>query len=92
MKNNSSFKKQVADWKQGLRKLINNWDLIPGTAIDEFDSLNNKLISHLTRGAAKQKIFNILSSELITRYGLSPNEDELEQFTNEVIDWWEHNR
>jgi hypothetical protein len=92
MKNNSSLKKQIAEWEQGLRKLINNWDLIPGSPMDEFDSLNNKLISHLTKGADKPKIFNIISSELISNYGLSPAEDEFEQFTNEIIDWWEHNR
>jgi hypothetical protein len=91
MENNSNLKKQVAEWERGLRKVINNWNLIPDAPIDEFDSLNNKIIGHLTKGADKQKIFNILSGELISNYGLSPNEDEFEQFTNEVINWWESN-
>lgn len=92
MKNDSTYKKQVAGWQQKLRKLINSWDLIPGAPSEEFDSLNNQLISHLSNGADEQKIYNVLRSELITYYGLSPNEVELEKFTNEVISWWEQSK
>lgn len=82
-------KKLVQSWERNLRQLINNWNLIPGSPKDEFDLLNHKLISLLTKGADTQKIYNVLRSELITYYGLSPSAIELRKFANDVFNWWE---
>ncbi|WP_321287654.1 hypothetical protein [uncultured Sunxiuqinia sp.] len=65
-------------WEKDLRKLINSWDLIPGAPSDEFDSLNHTILSHLNRGEAdKYKKFNVLRIELITYYGLLPNDNDI---------------
>jgi hypothetical protein len=92
MRDNSKLKDLVKSWERDLNKIIVNWDLIPGSSKDEFDSLAHKLIGHLTRGTDKEKIYNILESELIVRYGLSPTETELTQFTNEISDWWDYKK
>jgi hypothetical protein len=92
MKDDSELKGLVSSWERELNKIILNWDLIPGSSKDEFDSLTHKLISHLTKGVKKDKIRDILESELITRYGLSPTEIELEQFAIEINDWWNQNK
>ena len=92
MKDNSKLKGLVSSWQRDLSKIIVNWGLIPGSPKDEFDSLTQKLISHLTREAEKEKIHEILESELIVRYGLSPTDIELEQFTIDVTDWWDTKR
>jgi hypothetical protein len=88
MKHKPGLKGLVNSWERDLNKIIVNWDLIPGSPKDEFDSLAHKLISHLTRGAKKEKIHDVLKSELIVSYGLSPTEMELQQFTIEINDWW----
>ncbi len=92
MKDNSELKGLVNSWEKDLNKIILNRDLIPGSPKDEFDSLTHKLISHLTKGAKKEKIHDILESELISRYGLSPTEIDLEQFAIEITDWWNYNK
>lgn len=92
MKDNSKLKDLVSSWERDLNKIIVKWNLIPGAPKDEFDSLTHKLISHLTKEAEKEKIYDILESELIVRYGLSPTDIELEQFTMEVTDWWDSKR
>ena len=92
MKEYSEMKGLVRSWVRDLNKIIVDWDLIPGSQGDEFDSLTHKLISHLTRGITEEKIYDILEGELITRYGLSPTEIELEQFTIEITDWWNHKK
>lgn len=78
----------VEAWKGELNKIVVNCNLIPGSPKDEFDLLNNKLIGHLIKGAKEEKVHEVLESELIVRYGLTPSEAELKQFTNEVINWW----
>jgi hypothetical protein len=75
-------------WQKDLRKLINKWDLISGAPADEFDSLNHKILSHLNRGADKGEVFNVLRSELISYYGLSPTDNDVEQITEEIFAWW----
>ena len=84
------MKSQFYYWEKDLRKLINNWELIPGAPSDEFDALNHKLISHLTKGSENDKIFNVLKSELISNYGLSPADDDIQLLTKEIRNWWEN--
>jgi hypothetical protein len=88
MKKQSELKTLASAWVRSLNKVVLNWELIQGCSSDEFDSLTHKLIGHLTKGGEKEKIRNILESELVMRYGLSPTEVELEQFTIAVVEWW----
>jgi hypothetical protein len=86
MQDSSELKALVKSWEVDLNKIIVSWDLIPGLARDEFDALTQKLIGHLTSGAKKEKIYDVLNSELAVLYGLSPAEIELELFTNAIIE------
>ncbi len=71
-----------------LRKIINSYDLIPHAPSDEFDALNHKILSNLYKDADFEKIQRVLDSELISYYGLFPNEVEIEKLASEIIEWW----
>ncbi|WP_421764038.1 hypothetical protein [Ekhidna sp.] len=82
----SKFKHQERE----LRTIINSWELIPGSPSDEFDSLNHKLLGFLRKKVDKEKINKIIHSDLITYYGLSINQEMVDEFTKEVIKWWDN--
>jgi len=82
------MKSQFYYWEKDLRKLINSWDLIPGAPSDEFDDLNHRILSHLDKGADKEKLFRVIKSELITYYGLDPVDNDIHQMTKEIVNWW----
>jgi len=71
-----------------LRKIINSWDLIPNAPSSEFDNLNHKILSQLSKGVDSEKLFNILQNELIVNYGLFDNEFDSTTMVSEIIDWW----
>lgn len=71
-----------------LRKIINSWNLIPECPKDEFDDLNNKILSQLYQDTEIEKINRILQSELIVNYGLFSNEFNSEKLTNDIVSWW----
>jgi len=71
-----------------LRKIINSWNLISGSPDDEFDSLNNKILSELYKNPDAEKIDKILQSELVVTYGLFNNEFDSELFVNQIMNWW----
>lgn len=72
----------------GLRKILNSWNFIPDAPIDEFDSLSNKILSHLYKNSDIEKIARIISSELTITYGLYTTEFDSEKLTEEVFEWW----
>lgn len=72
-----------------LNHLFQDCELIPGCPLDEFDLLSTQLLSNLWKGANQNKIFSILRSELITRYGLSISDEESQQIVDQVYKLWE---
>ena len=80
-------RKYDGDFSQ-LRKIINSWNLISGSPDDEFDSINNKILSELYKNADVEKIDRILQSELIVYYGLFNDEFDSEVFVNQIMNWW----
>lgn len=87
MRDKQELKGLIHIWQLELNKIISGWHLLHG-AHDEFDALIQKLIGHLTRGADKDKIHDLLESELIVRYGLDPTTGDLDKFAHEINDWW----
>lgn len=71
-----------------LRKIINSWSLIPGSPTYEFDTMANKILSHLHKGADIDKIQNIIASDLVAIYGFYNFEIDATAFAQEIIDWW----
>lgn len=82
------MKSQFYHWEMDLRKLLNNWDFMPDAPSDEFDDLNHRILSHLNKGADKEKLFRAIKSELITYYGLDPVDNDVHQLTEEIVNWW----
>jgi hypothetical protein len=78
------YNEQLAE----LRKVVKNWNLIPGSPIDEFDALCNKVISHLYIGTDEEQIRGVIESELLVRYGLRSNEFDSERLAAAVMSWW----
>lgn len=71
-----------------LVKIINSWNLIPGASTNEFDTMANKILSHLHKGADLEKIQNIIASDLVAIYGFYRHEIDTRSFAQEVMDWW----
>ncbi len=86
--NKDQIKKEFKENFLELRKLLNSWELIPGSSKDEFDSLNHQILSHLYRGVDFEKISSVLDSELTVTYGLSYDLEDSEKIATEIIEWW----
>jgi hypothetical protein len=84
----SELKRKFKFQEQELRKIINSWNLIPGSPTDEFDALNHILLRHLDRKSEKGKIENVIYSELVANYGLDVKHTQAQEFTTQVLDWW----
>lgn len=68
-------------------KIINSWNFIPDAPTDEFDSLSNKILSHLYKLSDFEKITRVISSELTVNYGLYTTEFDSVKLTEEVFEW-----
>jgi len=86
----AQIKKEFQGNFKSLRTLLNSWELIPGVANDEFDSLNHQLLSHLYKGSDLEKISRFISSELTVYYGLSCDVEESKQKAEEIMGWWNY--
>jgi hypothetical protein len=84
----SEWKREFKFQEQEIRKIINSWNLIPGSPADEFDALSHVLLSHLGRKSDREKIENVIYSELITKYGLDVEHTQAQEFATQVLEWW----
>lgn len=86
--NKINLRKQYnSDFSQ-LKKIINSWELFDGAQNDEFDDLNNKILSHLYNSTDFEKLSRVISSELTTNYGVYYDEFEAIKLAKEVFKWW----
>ncbi|MBF4983380.1 hypothetical protein FNJ87_03205 [Nonlabens mediterrranea] len=86
--NRNQIKKEFQENFRELRKILNSWELIPGSPSDEFDSINHQILSHLYKGADFEKVSRVLDSELTVTYGLSTDLKDAEKITDEIMEWW----
>lgn len=82
------IKKEFQERFLELRKILNAWDLIPGSPKNEFDSLNHQVLGHLYKGADLEKITHVLDSELTIKYGLHTVIEDVEKIAKEIVEWW----
>ena len=87
MKNKEFKRKFEGDFSE-LRKIINSWELIPGSPSDEFDDLNHRILSQLYKEVDYEKVERILKSELTSYYGLFNYEFESKKITESIREWW----
>jgi hypothetical protein len=87
VKNKEIKRKFEGDFSE-LRKIINSWELIPGSPIDEFDDLNHRILSQLYKEVDYEKVERILKSELSSNYGLFNYEFDSKKIIASISEWW----
>ncbi|UJH68386.1 hypothetical protein [Allomuricauda sp. SCSIO 65647] len=88
----TKLKKRYKIHFSSLRDLINSWNLIPDSPLDEFDSVNHMCLGLLYRGADEFKLREAIHHELSVNYGFSIEKQESELLTKQVIKWWSDNK
>ncbi|WP_418604340.1 hypothetical protein [Hwangdonia sp.] len=71
-----------------LSKIIYQTNIMPSGKSDSFKKLSKKLILDLQNGYELEKIKRVITSELITTYGLSVNENDVEKITELIYSWY----
>ncbi|GGI56859.1 hypothetical protein [Winogradskyella haliclonae] len=72
-----------------LSKIIYQTNIMPSGKSDSFKKLSEKLILDLQNGYELEKIKRVISSELIATYGLSVNENDVEEISELVCSWYD---
>ncbi len=84
----SKLSKEYKQLFKELRTIVNSWELIPSSPIDEFDSINQLFLSLLYKGANEIEISKKIQMELNTNYGFSIEDFHIKEMTRQVIEWW----
>ncbi|MBC3846810.1 hypothetical protein H8K90_10505 [Winogradskyella echinorum] len=71
-----------------MSKIIYQTNIMPSGNSRSFNKLSEKLILNFQNRYELEKIKRVISSELITTYGLSVNENEVEEITKIVSSWY----
>lgn len=71
-----------------LRKIINSWNLIPESPIDEFDKLTNNILSQLYQNPLRENIEKIFQHQLIDYYGIYTEKFKADKFVTDILTWW----
>jgi len=90
LKMKNELRHKIHFLEKKLRKLINSWELIPGSPSDEFDALNHKILSALMNNRAEKKIKGIIQSYIAGDLGMFTNQDEIETKYDQIITWWKN--
>jgi hypothetical protein len=72
-----------------LSKMLYRTEIMPSGDSKSFIKLSKKLILCFQDGYSFDKTKDVISSELITTYGLSVNEKEVEEITELVKSWYQ---
>ena len=75
---------------KSLSKILYETNIMPSGNSQSFVKLSEKLILKLQNGYKIDKIKRVLSSELITTFGLSINENEVEEMAELIKSWYEN--
>ncbi|WP_299549959.1 hypothetical protein [Seonamhaeicola sp.] len=71
-----------------LSKMLYQTNIMPSGNSRSFKKLSEKLILGLQNDYELEKIKRVISSELITTYGLSLNENDVAELTELVYSWY----
>lgn len=84
----SKLNKEYKKLFNELRVIINSWKLIPGSPIDEFDSINHLFLSLLYKNAEGIEILKKIQFELNNNYGFSIGDISVKEMIIEVMERW----
>ncbi len=71
-----------------LSKIVYQTNILPSGNSRSFNALSKKLILDFQNGYELEKIKRVISSELITTYGLSVNPEKVDEITDIVCSWY----
>ena len=71
------------DEETAMRRILNEWDPIPGSPVDEYDYVVHHLLSVLHSGASVEQVEDVLEHSF-------PNSSGVLQIAGRVMLWWEH--
>ena len=72
-----------------LSKILYQTNVMPSGNSRSFSKLSKKLILDFQNGYELEKIKRVISNELVATYGLSVNNNEVEEITELVHSWYE---
>ncbi|GAB5564130.1 MAG: hypothetical protein Wins2KO_11930 [Winogradskyella sp.] len=72
-----------------LSKILYRTNVMPSGNSRSFSKLSKKLILDFQDGYELEEIKRVIASELISTYGLSVNEKEVEEICETVNSWYE---
>jgi hypothetical protein len=79
-----SFKSEEA----ALRSILNQWDPIPGSPHDEYDSLVHELLGHLHRSARREDLPRVIDQHLRHYMGIIEASENVDNVAQNVWTWW----
>lgn len=82
------IKKEFRDHFFALRKILNSYELSPGSPSDALDGLNQLILGLLYKGAEEEKLARVLESELVVTYGFYHSEFEAKGMAADIMEWW----
>ncbi len=88
----SKLNKEYKQLFNELRDIINSWELILDSPIDEFDSINHLFLKLLYKDANEVEISRKIQFELNNNYGFSIGDIIIKEMTIEVIEWWNNKK
>ena len=87
-------KKKIKSEVSFLNNLLHQWDPIMSgseihTPLDEYECLTHKIISRLYSGVDCDGLFELISQEFNSHFGINVSKQEIAKYTNEIWSWWQ---
>ena len=73
-----------------VRRILNEWDPIPGSPDDEYDCLVHHILSALHRGSNRLGLIQLIKSEMAVHFcGIEAPDADIEMVAGKISQWWE---
>jgi hypothetical protein len=93
--NKNILKAQFKSDFSSLREILNQHDIIgfmPDLPVDEYDCINQSLLSLLYQNKDLDSIKGLLKTEINEHFGLNSNQDFIDKLAADIYDWWNEGR
>lgn len=84
--------KLIKSESREIRKILNEWNLIPLSPEDEYDCLVNQIISELHKGSSEGTIELFIRREIIDHFGIKVEENNIKEVSAKIWNYWRNNK